>query len=130
MHANRVRKNGDPGPAGLLRRENGTGRIDSNGYHVVTVDGQRTGMHRIVMEQHLGRPLWPDESVHHRNGDRQDNRVDNLELWSRYQPAGQRIEDKVAWATEMLARYAPQLLAHPTDVPALGGTNHPTQGSR
>jgi hypothetical protein len=58
------------------------------------------------MEQILGRELLPDENVHHINGDRADNRVENLELWSTSQPAGQRIPDKVAWAREILDRYA------------------------
>lgn len=123
LHYNRWYKTGQAGEPGLLRRENGTGRIDSNGYHQVTVDGQRVGMHRLVMEQRLGRPLCPDESVHHRNGNRADNRIENLELWSRYQPSGQRTEDKVIWATEILARYAPHMLAHSTAVPAVGGAN-------
>lgn len=57
------------------------------------------------MEYHLNRPLWPDETPHHINGDRSDNRIENLELWSSYQPKGQRVEDKIAYAREILARY-------------------------
>ena len=63
------------------------------------------------MEQMLGRPLWRDESVHHINGVRDDNRPENLELWSKSQPAGQRVVDKVAWAIELLALYQPDALA-------------------
>lgn len=61
--------------------------------------------HRIVVEQAIGRELYADETVHHVNGVRDDNRLGNLELWSSLHPAGQRIEDKIAWALEILDRY-------------------------
>jgi hypothetical protein len=61
--------------------------------------------HILMMEQVLGRRLHPDESVHHRNGVRDDNRAENLELWVRAQPSGIRAENAVAWAREILDRY-------------------------
>ena len=64
--------------------------------------------HVLVMSQLLARPLYPDEQVHHRNGQRDDNRAENLELWTTLrQPAGQRVEDLVRWALTILERYEP-----------------------
>lgn len=91
-------------------RENGT--MMSNGYRFVRVpehpNANSRGYvleHRVVMEGHIGRFLEPHENVHHINGVRCDNRLENLELWSTSQPCGQRVRDKIEWAKEILALY-------------------------
>ena len=62
------------------------------------------------MEHSLGRKLLSTENVHHIDGNKQNNDISNLELWSVVQPNGQRVEDKVKFAIEILQQYAPERL--------------------
>lgn len=116
MHNRRKQVQGEYGPLGRDYRSDRMGyvgewRVDSEGYisRNERAQGERKArmvkQHRVVMEEYLGRALLPGENVHHINGVRTDNRIENLELWSTKQPCGQRVEDKLAWANEIIALY-------------------------
>lgn len=108
-HYYKAYRHGDPLKQ-IRRRERRAGEgTYNNGYHFTAIvrNGvqRHIGTHRLVMEKRLGRSLRKNENVHHINGNRSDNRPENLELWVRSQPCGQRPVDLVSWAREILTTY-------------------------
>lgn len=78
MHWQRER-NGTPMDK-KRKAPNGTGHTMDHGYKVFFIDGKRVFEHRLVMSEYLGRELTEHETVHHINGNRLDNRLENLQL--------------------------------------------------
>ena len=105
LHYERMRINGDP-RISKTHRAKTVEEIkwrEHKGYVYGSYKGQKLMQHRFVWEQHHGRVLHPFENIHHINGIRHDNRIENLELWTKAQPAGQRPEDLVKWVVENYA---------------------------
>lgn len=120
-HYAKWRKHGDPNfqSTPQTRRKDGRKR-DPQGYvrlympeHPNARKGGHIAEHTVVMAEFLGRPLLPTENVHHRNGVRDDNRIENLELWSKCQPSGKRVSDLVAFAKQIIERYGEDPTAYP-----------------
>jgi len=89
----------------LYRKKNGEGCLRKDGYRVLQINKKRILEHTYIMEIFLNRKLFKNENVHHKNGIRHDNRIENLELWSNSQPSGQKIQEKVKWIKEFIKNY-------------------------
>ena len=97
----------------IRKRQVGDRWLDPQGYVRVAVEGAPyiVPEHRLVMQRILGRSLIKGETVHHKNGVRDDNRPENLELWFSPQPYGQRVDDLIEYVVrehrdQVLARLA------------------------
>lgn len=108
-HYGFLKRNGDPLKIVITRKKrydaDGYVMLDLKGHPYATSKGGRIFEHRFVMSQKLGRSLYPHEQVHHKNSQRNDNTLENLELWSRNQPIGGRVKDLIIWAKEIINLY-------------------------
>ena len=65
-----------------------------NKYKAIKVNGVKYDEHRFIMEQHLGRKLASDEVVHHKDGNKQNNSIENLVIMPRSEHSREHLLGK------------------------------------
>lgn len=113
----RIRRGLDLNHPSLLAPQHGKGWKMKDGYKQLLIkdhpNAAKNGYvmeHVVVMSEILGRPLLKGEKVHHKNGIRDDNRPENLELWFKGHPYGQRVSDLITWCKEFLEKYGHKVI--------------------
>jgi len=100
FHYKRKRDTGSTGSVNPIKAPAGSGSL-KDGYIIKTINGkQNIYEHRHVMSQKIGRPLFSFENIHHKNGNKADNRIENLEIWISKQPPGQRVVDMISYLVD------------------------------
>lgn len=110
-HYQRFMSHGETFPQTPLIVRHGR-HINSTGYAVIGAKGHPNGNaagaimeHIKIMSDYIGRPLRKGETVHHKNGIRDNNEIQNLELWSGNHPRGSRVSDLIDFANEVISKY-------------------------
>jgi hypothetical protein len=85
-----------------LAKNNKGGHVDKHGYRMLWLNGKPVREHRHVYEQHYNIKLTRNDTIHHKNGIRTDNRIENLERYPSAHGRGQRMPDLVSWSVALL----------------------------